>query len=130
MTLLAALVALVASPLYAGAPGSCRHCGCCEHVRKVCRVVCEMEEVKKVAYCCETEDFCIPGPSHKCGCKEIPSCGEVRTRHKLVKKEEVKMVPKYRCVVEYLCPHCCAGCGACAPGAALPEPFNRAEAPR
>jgi hypothetical protein len=32
-----------------------------------------------------------------------------------MKKEEVKMVPKYKCVVEYLCPHCGAGCADHAP---------------
>jgi hypothetical protein len=76
-------------------------------LQKVCRVVCEWEEVKKVTYCCEAEDFCVPGPSHKCGCHDIPTCGKVRTRNTLVKKEEVHRTPKYRCVVEYLCPGCC-----------------------
>jgi hypothetical protein len=126
LPLLILLVALAVSPLYAGAPVACSHCGCHEQVRKVCRLVCEIEEVKKVTYCCEAEDFCIPGPSHNCGCQEIPSCGEVRTRHKLVKKEEVKKAPKYKCVVEYLCPHCCAGRGSCTPSVTLAAPVSHA----
>ncbi len=100
------LGAFVAAPSHAAKPLSCDHCGCCDQVRKVCRVVCVMEEVKTVAYDCVCEDFCIPGPSHRCGCREICTCGEVRTRRKLVKHEVVKKVPKYRCVVEHLCPNC------------------------
>lgn len=103
------LCALLASPAFAGPPRSCGHCGCCEQVRKVCRIVCEMEEVKTVTYDCECEDFCTPGPSYKCGCREICTCGKVRTRRKLVKHEVVKKVPKYRCVVEYYCPDCRGG---------------------
>ncbi len=109
VTLVALLCAGGASPGIAASP-VCDGCGCCAHVRKVCRIVCEWEEVKKVTYGCEREDFCIPGRSKKCGCREICTCGQVRTRRKLVKHEEVKRVPKYKCVVEYLCPHCCEPC--------------------
>jgi hypothetical protein len=108
--LLAAVFGVLGAGLAtAEAAENCAHCGGCDQVRKVCRVICEWEEVKKVTYCCQFENFCVPGPSHKCGCREIPTCGNVRTRHKLVKKEEVHRVPKHRCVVEYLCPDCCHG---------------------
>ncbi len=52
--------------------------------------MCEMKEVKETKYKCECEDFCVPGHSQLHGCKEIPTCGEVRTRKKLVKYEEVR----------------------------------------
>jgi hypothetical protein len=106
------LESMLAAAAFGAETPTCGGCGCCEHVRKVCRMVCVTEEVKEIKYGCACEDFCIPGPSKKCGCQEIPVCGEVRTRRKLVKHEVVKKVPKYKCVVEYLCPHCC---GAHAP---------------
>lgn len=97
----------LATPLYAAGVRSCHQCGSCNHVRKVCRIVCEIEEVKEVVYDCECEDFCIPGPLQKCGCREVCTCGKVRTRRKLVKHEVIKKVPKHKCVVEYLCSPCC-----------------------
>jgi hypothetical protein len=45
----------------------CDRCGCQSHCHKVCRVVCEMKEVKETHYCCKCEDFCVPGKSCKCG---------------------------------------------------------------
>ncbi len=54
----------------------CAHCGCMTHCHRVCHVVCEMKEVKKVCYCSKEEDVCIPGRSEKCGevCQENPCC--------------------------------------------------------
>ena len=43
----------------------------------------------------------------ECGNKKIvytPTCGKVRTRTKLVKKETIEEVPDDKWVVEYLCP--------------------------
>jgi hypothetical protein len=45
----------------------CASCGSQSHCQKVCRLVCEMKEVKETHYCCKCEDFCVPGPSCKCG---------------------------------------------------------------
>jgi hypothetical protein len=39
-----------------------------------------------------------------------PTCAEVRTRSRLVKKEVVKEVPSWKWEVVDLCPHCKAGC--------------------
>src|SRR5262245_24476696 len=54
----------------------CNRCGCQAHCQKVCRVVCEMKEVKVTCYCCKEEDICIPGHSRKCGeiCEPNPCC--------------------------------------------------------
>lgn len=115
---LAAGLVLGATPLATRAAGDCSRCGqaCC--ARKVCRVVCEMKEVKETKYSIECEDFCVPGPSccrtkacTRCGGKscddcQIPTCGPVRTRKKLVKTEVTKKVPTYKCVVVDLCPQC------------------------
>lgn len=51
---------------------ACQRCGCQAHCHKVCRVVCEMKEVKKTCYSCQCEDFCVPGPSCKVG--EVCEC--------------------------------------------------------
>jgi hypothetical protein len=112
----------IGEPLSAG--NQC--CSICHDeypVTKKCRLVCEMEEVTETKWECKCEEFCVPGPSQKCGeqcqhdcdsahgvtCKTIwkPSCAaEVRTRKILVKKEVKKQVPKYRWVVEHVCSHC------------------------
>ncbi len=102
----------------------CNHCGCQCQCCKVCKLVPEVKKVPKVTYCCECEDFCVPGPScivgyqcqadDDCDCGRHkhpepiwkPSCGCVRTRKKLVKIETMKEVKGYKCVVVNLCPHC------------------------
>lgn len=98
----------------------CHHCGCCQNCKKVCRLKCEKKKETTTEYTCECEDFCIPGPSKKCGVKTQcacdghhrailwqPTCARVHTRKKLVKKEVTKEVPDYKWVVEE---YCCA-CG-------------------
>lgn len=97
----------------------CQHCGCCQNCKKVCRLKCEKKKETKTEYTCECEDFCIPGPSKKCGVKKEhdcqghhrtilwqPTCARVRTRKKLVKKEVTKEVPDYKWVVEEYCCVC------------------------
>jgi hypothetical protein len=114
----------------------CQRCGCQSQCQKVCRVVCEMKEVKEVCYSCKCEDFCVPGPSCKCGevcecdpchasgckcfdcllgrhhgksCRTVwqPSCeATLHTRNKLYKREIKKQVPTYKWVVEYCCDQC------------------------
>ena len=104
-----------------GHEGKCSHCGCCCQCQKVCKMVCEMKEVKKPHYSCKCEDFCVPGPSQKCQsccncghCKEcreracIPTVSHIQTKKVLVKTEEVTKKPTYKFVVEYCCPKCAA----------------------
>ncbi len=98
----------------------CHHCRCHTNCKKVCRLECGTKKETKTEYECETEDFCVPGPSHKhgytyeCGPhghkhrKPIwhPTCAKVHTRKKLVKKEVTKEVPDYKWVVEEYCCIC------------------------
>jgi hypothetical protein len=83
-------------------------CGTCgsSNCNKVCRVVCEMKDVKEVRYKVVCEDFCVPGRSEKCGCKWLPGCGDVHTKRKLVKYEVSCKKPHWKYVVENLCPSC------------------------
>jgi hypothetical protein len=99
----------------------CHHCGCHANCSKVCRLVCETKKVPKTEYDCECEDFCVPGPSQcSLGCDECghhklvytPTCARVRTRVKLVKREEIKEVQSYKWVVEDLCAPCARACAA------------------
>ncbi|HVC93726.1 MAG TPA: hypothetical protein VND64_08550 [Pirellulales bacterium] len=101
----------------------CDHCGCRQNCKKYCRLVCGTKTETKVEYSCVSEDYCVPGPSQKCGVKceydcqghkhrrtiWKPTCAKVRTRTNLVKKEVKKEVPDYKWVVEEICP----GCGRC-----------------
>ncbi|HUY34694.1 MAG TPA: hypothetical protein VMV69_18255 [Pirellulales bacterium] len=101
----------------------CDHCGCRQECKKVCRLVHGTKKETKTEYGCECEDFCVPGRSRKCGVKcdcdahghkyrhivWQPTCAEVRTRKKLVKKDISKEVPDDRWVVEEIC----RGCGRC-----------------
>ena len=114
----------------------CSHCGCQCEPTKVCRLVPDTKKVTKIEYECECEDFCVPGKSTRCvSCDECgkrkivytPTCGEVRTRTKLVKKEKVTKVPICKCVVEDLCPSCakqCSASEAIPPTAARPSGSN------
>src|SRR5262245_10545834 len=73
----ALLLAPFAAWSFAGFGRHCQHCGCsCECV-KVCRMICDMKEVKKTCYTCKCEDFCVPGPSKRCDdtcCGHCPDC--------------------------------------------------------
>jgi hypothetical protein len=84
----------------------CGTCGCRNNCNKVCRVVCEMKDVKEVRYKVVCEDFCVPGRSDKCGCKWIPGCADVHTKRKLVKYEVTCKKPEWKWKVENLCPSC------------------------
>jgi hypothetical protein len=99
----------------------CDHCHSHNNCCKVCRLVCETKTVSKPEYECECEDFCLPGKSEccvtcdECGNKKkvyTPTCGCIRTRVKLIKKEKKEEVKVYKCVVENLCPSCSQKCGA------------------
>ena len=122
--------AWLVTPNVASEPDCCARCGCHCRVKKVCRLVPDKKKVTEVEFDCKCEDFCTPGPSKLCGekchcdcksprghtCEKIwqPSCGCVRTRHVLMKREVTKEVPSYKCVVEYVCERCCDD-GDCAP---------------
>lgn len=98
----------------------CHHCRCHTNCKKICRLECGKKKETKIEYECETEDFCVPGPSHKrgytyeCGPhghkhrKPIwqPTCAKVHTRKKLIKKEVTKEVPDFKWVVEEYCCIC------------------------
>jgi hypothetical protein len=100
----------------------CTQCGCPQPAQKTCRLVCDVTLVPKVEYACICEDFCLSGPSQQCGqvctadcatpcskhCRSIwkPSCAEVRTRNKLVKRIVLVEKPVYRWVVEDACCQC------------------------
>ncbi|QDU25213.1 hypothetical protein ETAA8_02760 [Anatilimnocola aggregata] len=102
----------------------CVTCGCNVCIRKVCHVKCEIKKVPKIEYSCECEDFCVPGPSKKCGyectpgcdgcsqCKVnwVPQCAEVHTRHKLKKTTVDKEEKTYKWVVETFCEQCATRC--------------------
>lgn len=121
------------APANCGTPTCCGRCGCHGPLKKVCRVVCEMKEVKVTCWDVECDDFCVPLPGcghgccgqscgepgccdSGCGCAKPvtpPKCGKVRCRKKLVKRVVTKKVPVYKCVVEYVCAGCCGeSCGA------------------
>lgn len=98
----------------------CQHCGCQRNCRKVCRLVCETKKESKTEYSSECEDFCLPGPSKKCGvhfhcdCNgahrkiiwQPTCCAKVHTRKQLVKEEVSKEVPNYKWVVDEYCCVC------------------------
>ena len=115
-TVLLLVVGLVLGTVPASAGDCCHRCGCEQQVRKVCRLVCDTKEVKETCYSLECEDYCLPGPPqcccHKSSCGECskcvkPTCGKVRTKAKLVKREITRKVPITKCVVEVLCTGCC-----------------------
>ncbi len=112
---------LLATTRFALAGCPCDHCGCQSSCRKVCRVICEVKKVPKITYDCECEEFCVPGKScrtkvcDECGHKKTvytPTCGEVRMRTKLVRKETVEEKVTYRWVVECVCDGCASRCAA------------------
>ncbi|HVX13202.1 MAG TPA: hypothetical protein VHC22_18600 [Pirellulales bacterium] len=114
----ATAIVLLASSVEAAS--LCQHCGCHRNCKKVCRLICEKKKEKKTEYDVECEDFCIPGPSKRCGIKTEcdgdghrhcefvwqPRCATVHTRKKLVKNEVTKEVPVYKWKVEEYCCVC------------------------
>jgi len=122
----AAVVAVAASIAWAG--DCCQRCGCDCQPRKVCRLTCEEKETPCVTYSCQCEDFCVPGPSQKCGCtcevgcdgcqkcqpNYLPTCAKAHTKKKLYKHVEMKKEKVYKWVVEYVCDHCAENCEDCA----------------
>jgi len=117
-----------------GAVDTCGHCGCHAPCQKMCKVVCDVKEVKKTIWTVKCEDFCAPLPGckrcHACGeCGDCgacggceagcdngncgkpqmvpPQCGPVRCKKTLVAKEVVEKVPVYKCVPCYACGGCC-----------------------
>jgi hypothetical protein len=112
-----ALLLLTATISRAGIFCHCDDCGSQASCCKVCRCVPSKKKVTKTEYECECEDFCVPGKSSRCKeCDECghkkwvytPTCAHVRTRKKLVKKDNTKEVCTVKWVVENLCPNCCA----------------------
>ena len=138
------LMACLAAAADRGSPAACCNQAreCCPRcgVPKTCKVVCEMQKVKKTVWVVECEEFCaalprcapVCKPCGGCGkascqscaeqscsdpCESLrrptvpPKCGKVRSRKKLVKKEITCEVPVYKCVVVCCSPGCCgAGC--------------------
>lgn len=118
------MVAICALLLWASVAQAyeCSECGCRKPCRKVCKLKCDEKEEKKFVYDCECEDFCVPGPSTRCGVKTVcdddcgckkhreviwkPNCATVLTKAKLVKKEVVKKVPVYKWEVVEVCCEC------------------------
>ena len=125
-------VAIISMLSAVAAAECCRDCGCHCDCCKVCRCVPDIKKVPKITYDCECEDFCVPGPSKCCGFKTVcpdnccgcplfnhahrepvfePGCSaKIYTRHKLIKKEEIKEVCSWKWEVVDLCPHCKSCC--------------------
>jgi len=95
-TLLASLVVLcvLAAPSAVAADDGCAP-SCKPACAKCCKVVCEWKDVKKTIWAVECEEFCVPKPGRGC----CVSCGKLRTRKKLMRKEITVKVPVYKCVV-------------------------------
>ncbi|MFM7078061.1 MAG: hypothetical protein ACKO3G_18615 [Planctomycetaceae bacterium] len=124
-----------ATPDKPAADGRCDRCGsrCC--VVKVCAPRCTEQEITKISWETECEDFCVPGRSRRCpdacgkqtclcrgGATWEPGCGSVRSREVLVKKTTKESKPTVEWQVEERCGACrgdarctAAGCTA-APG--------------
>lgn len=141
---LLALASLVAES--DAAERRCRSCGCECGLQKVCRPVCEKEEVPKICWTCECEDFCVPGKSCIAGvkcepdpcdpCRFLPRLlwkpsahAEVRSRNVLIKKEVTRELPVYRWVVEYVCPQCAGATEAIPAGEPAKEQPEAEETP-
>jgi hypothetical protein len=123
-------------PTNCGSPDRCAHCGrdcCC--LERTCQLICGVEKVKKYCWEVKCEEFCplLPGrlcdQCNSCGgsCKECQNAGKcgqkcpnptihtprtanARVKKTLVKKEYECERPKYKTVVQYLCPECDSGC--------------------
>lgn len=131
-------------PAGCGSADKCAQCGCeCCCLKRTCQLECGKEKVKKYCWEVKCEEFCPLLPGRRCDdCKacdgngdkspnacrggekcpnppiHTPRCGNARVKKILVKKEYECEQPKYKCVVQYLCPACAAGCN----GTAVPPP--------
>ncbi len=136
----------------------CAHCGCNQSCQKVCRLVCEEKKVEVIYWGCLCEDFCLP-KHNKPGCEHcemvcadcdepcvegapyvmpkrfvwtewIPGCATMHSRKKLYKKADSVTVKSFKWVVEDLCSHCEANCGAAVVGPedTVPAPPEVADA--
>jgi len=107
--------------LLPGCGKGCNGCGCCEADEG-----CGAEP----ACCGGCGKGCDPCSAEKNKCYVTPKCGKIRTKKTLEKKEVVCKVPKYKCVVVYCCPECCAneGCNGKLT-APVPKPATRTPAP-
>lgn len=126
-----------------GSPEQCARCGVhCGCMKCTCQLICGTEKIKKYCFEAKCEEFCPLLPGHGCGerkpCSEnaegkcgekcpnplirTPQCGNARVKKTLVKKEYECERPKYKCVVQYLCPEC-AACG----GNTAPAPVEGAK---
>ena len=121
MITLALAVVGLAVQAQARLPWACRDCGC-SNARKVCKLVPNVTKITKFEYCVECEDFCVNGRSkcigtqqvcdcHGTHCEKImqPTCCEVLTRAKVIKRPVVTEKNGWKCVVETVC----RGCGNC-----------------
>jgi hypothetical protein len=123
-----------------GSQDQCARCGArCGCTKCTCQLICGTEKVKKYCFEAKCEEFCPLLPGHGCGerkscCENVegkcgekcpnplirtPQCGNARVKKTLVKKEYECERPKYKCVVQYLCPEC-AACG----GNTVPAPAD------
>ena len=128
-------------PSGCGSANRCDRCGCeCACQQRTCQLICGTEKVKKHCWVVKCEEFCplLPGrlcdqcnacgngaePCRECqnACKGGEKCPDLRINEPrtmnarvektLEKKEYECERPKYKTVVQYLCPQCAAGCGA------------------
>jgi hypothetical protein len=132
-------------PANCGSADRCARCGseCGGCQQRTCQLICGTEKVKKYCWEVKCEEFCPLLPGRLCDdcnecngsstepcqhCKECkggekcpnpiirtPHTANARVKKTLVKKEYECERPKYKTVVQYLCPSCAAGSGTTAP---------------
>lgn len=125
ISLFIAALTLPLAPRLVQSGGCCAHCGCSAHLCKMCRVVPETKEKIEICWDVKCEDFCVPGPSKKCGvveecdecgswCRTIwqPGCAHVRTKKAPVKKEVKRKVQTFKWEVVTVCDHCRRHCSS------------------
>jgi hypothetical protein len=148
-------------PAGCGSADKCARCGCetgCQ--QRTCQLICGTEKVKKYCWEVKCEEFCPLLPGRICddcndcngngngpcqNCNNNSKCGEkcpnptirtprtanARVKKTLVKKEYECERPKYKTVVQYLCPGCASGCESTAPTPANgPKPEATPPAPQ
>jgi hypothetical protein len=139
-----------------GSADKCARCGTqCGCQQRTCQLICGKEKVKKYCWEVKCEEFCPLLPGRRCDecnnnsepCRECqkackggekcpnprivtPRTANARVKKTLVKKEYECERPKYKTVVQYLCPQCI---GACESGAPTPvegaKPVNSTPTP-